>query len=132
MPNPPPLDGLPLWLQIVLTLAFGGAALGVAYKGYFIKDKHPDVQSGDKQTAAIMAATIADMGAIRHLSDCVVRLTGVIETLTRAVEEQAHHERNSNDTMREMCARLRGLSEELVRQGMQAKAWDKRDEARRD
>lgn len=112
MTQPPHIDGLPLWAQIAISLLFGLAALGAAYKGYFTRSK-PDVQAGDKQTAAILGASIADMGAIRHLSDCVIQLQGTIERLRSALDEHTHHERNSIELERELCARLRELREVL-------------------
>ncbi len=131
MTQPPHIDGLPLWAQIVISLLFGLAALGAAYSGYF-KKKETAVTAAEPQTAAIIAASISDMGAIRHLSDVCIRLTGCIEALTKSVDEQSHYERNSIEIGRETCQRLRELTEEMQRQGRDARRWDKRDESRRD
>lgn len=135
VPTQPPIDGFPIWAQILVTLVFGLAALGVAFKGYFQRDRSSDrpkvVEPGDRATAAILAASITDMGAIRHLSDVCIRLTGAVDSLTKAIDEQAHYERNSIEIARESCQRLRELTEELQRQGRDATKWDKRNEARR-
>jgi hypothetical protein len=128
--QPPHIDGLPLGWQITISLIFGLAALGAAYSGYFKKSEKA-IQSAEPQTAAIMAASIMDMGAVRHLADVCIILTGAIDTLTKSVDEHTHHERNSVEISREICARLRELKEELERQGRDQRAWDKRDESRR-
>lgn len=114
MPTQPPLEGLPLWAQVVISLAIGLATLGVAFKGYFNKDK-PDVTPGDKQTAAILAASIVDMGAIRNLSDTVIRLDATIGRLIDAMDDSTHYERNGNELNKELCARLRELREVIER-----------------
>lgn len=114
VPTQPPLEGLPLWAQIIISLAIGLATLGVAFKGYFNKDK-PDVAPGDKQTAAILAASIVDMGAIRNLSDTVIRLDASVQRLIDTMTDAAHYERNNNEINRELCARLRALAEIMER-----------------
>jgi hypothetical protein len=126
----PAIEALPTWAQILVTILVGLATLGIAFKGYLSKDR-PSVVPESPATAAIMAASIADMGAIRNLSDVCIRLIGAVETLTRAVDEHTHHERNNVEISREMCARLRELVEELERQGKDQRAWDQRDEKRR-
>lgn len=131
MPGQPPIEGFPIWAQILVSLFFGLAALAVAFRGYFVKEKSGGVEPGDKASASIMAASIVDMGAIRHLSDVITRLIGTVEQLNRSVEELTHHERNNIDVSREKCARLRELSEELKRQGSDARRWDQRNEERR-
>ena len=120
MPTQPPIDGLPVGWQIVISVLVGLATLAVAFKGYFIKDNPKagsNIVPDSPQTAAIMAATIADMGAIRNLSECVVRLDASIQGLMKSIDENTHHERNNIEISREMCARLRELQEELERQG---------------
>lgn len=134
MPTQPPINGLPLEWQIVISLIVGLATLAVAFKGYFVRDNKGSgshIVPDSPQTAAIMAATIADMGAIRNLSDCVLRLDVSVQALTKTIDENTHHERNSVEVSREMCARLRELVEELERQGRDAREWDQRDEKRR-
>jgi hypothetical protein len=135
VPTQPPIDGLPLAWQIVISLIVGLATLAVALKGYFIRDggkRSPSHLLPDSPaTASIMAATIADMGAVRNLSDCVLRLDVSVQTLTKAIDESTHHERNNVEISREVCARLRELVEELERQGRDQREWDSRDEKRR-
>lgn len=130
MPTQPPLDGLPLWLQILVSIAIGVATLAVAFKGYFVKDK-PDMQPADKASATVQAAMFQDMGHMRHLADVNIQLMGAVDRLSKALDEHTHHERNSIEIARESCVKLRELTEELKRQGRDARGWDKRDEERR-
>jgi hypothetical protein len=111
----PALNGLPFSLQILLSVLFGLAALGAAFSGYFKKGSAA-VQADTPATAAILSATISDMGAIRHLSDTVIRLDGAVQTLTKTIEEATHHERNNIEVARELCARMRTLAEIMERQ----------------
>lgn len=129
MAEPPHVDGLPLWAQITISLVFAVAALIAAWSGYFKKQDRG--VSAEPASAAILAASIADMGAIRQLSDVCIRLIGAVDTLTKAVDEHTHYERNSIEISREICLRLAELKAELERQGRDARAWDKRDEERR-
>lgn len=132
MPTQPPIDGLPLWAQLIISFMIGVAALGVAFKGYFgARGERKIVEPADRASAQILAASITDMGAIRHLSDVCIRLTAAVEALTKTVDEHSHYERNSIEIARESCQRLRELTEEMVRQGRDARGWDKRDEERR-
>lgn len=133
VPTQPPIDGLPVGWQIAISVIVGLATLAVAFKGYFVgdKDKRSHIVPDSPQTAAIMAATIADMGAIRNLSDCVLRLDVNVQALIKAIDESTHHERNNVEISREVCARLRELVEELERQGRDQREWDQRDEKRR-
>jgi hypothetical protein len=132
VPSQPPIDGLPLWAQLVISFVIGLATLLVAAKGYLVKEhKQQGLVPEGSQSAAILGASIADMGAIRNLSDCVVRLDASVQALTRCIDESTHYERNNVEISREMCARLRELAEELQRQGNDLRAWDKRDEKRR-
>jgi hypothetical protein len=108
--QPPHIDG-PIWLQLLVTVVFGLAALGAAYSGYFNKSAKGSVAAAEPTSAAILGASIADMGAIRNLSDCVVRLDASIVALTRIIEDQTHYTRNGIELTREECARLRELRE---------------------
>lgn len=114
MPTQPPIDGLPLWAQLVISFAIGLATLGAAFSGYFKKRSAP-VEPADKATAAIMAASIVDMGAIRNLSDVCIRLSGVMDNLQDAVEESTHYSRNHLELNRETCGRIRELRESVDR-----------------
>ncbi len=132
MPATPPLDGLPLWLQVIVTIMFGAATLGVAFKGY--RKPHagpvPEISSG-APTAAIIGASIADMGAIRRLSDTVAHLDGSVVALTTTINENIHWSRNQADELREVCQEIRVLTLEMQHQGRDARDWNKRDEDRR-
>lgn len=115
MPTTPPLDGLPFAIQLLLTLLFGVAALAVAFKGYFTKGQRPTVTTTEPTTTALMAASIMDAGAVRHLSDVCINLSGCVDRLTDAIEENTHHNRIEIELDREICARLRELREALER-----------------
>lgn len=130
MTQPPHIDGLPLWAQIVISLLFGLAALGAAYSGYF-KKKESVATASEPQTAALLAATITDMGAIRHLSDVCIRLGSSVDALAKVITEASHYERNSIEISRDICEGMQELVAELKRQGRDATRWDKRDEERR-
>jgi hypothetical protein len=104
MPQAPNIEGLPLWLQISLSLLFGAMTIIVGVRGYKQRDpvKHLD-------NAQIIGAHIADMGAIRHLSDTCSQLSGDISSLEQAIREQTHWDRDRNELLREMNARMREL-----------------------
>ena len=131
--QPPQLDGLPTWAQVLISILFGVTTLAVSLKGYLGKkgDAAASSTNGQTTTAVLSAASIADMGAIRHLADVVVTLNSNVVALTTALNEGTHYSRNEVDIMREMCQRLRELAEEMERQGRDARRWDKRDEDRR-
>jgi hypothetical protein len=114
VPTQPSLDGLPAWLQILISLVIGVATLGVAFKGYFIRDK-PDLQPADKATASIQAAVFQDLGTMRHLADVCIILSGNIERLCKAVDENTHHKRNSIEAERDLREGLRELKDMISR-----------------
>lgn len=111
VPTQPQLDGLPLWAQLLISLLVAGATILIAAKGYLTKNSTPDVQAGDKQSAVVLASTIADMGAVRHLSDVCIRLSGCVDKLTDAIEDNTHHTRNRIDLDREIAQRMREARE---------------------
>ncbi len=118
MPSAPNLDGLPLWLQITLTLAFGLATLRVAFTGYFKpKSEGAALVTGGSglPVSQVQSALLTDMGAIRHLSDVCIQLTGKMESMETAVREQTHWIRTQHELDREICARLRELREAIER-----------------
>ncbi len=123
MPNPPNIDGLPLWLQICITVLFGLATLFVAAKGYFSSTRGGEGaamlsgSAGAQPIQQVQSAAIADMGAIRHLSDVCIILSGKIESSEQATREHTHWLRSQHELDREICARLRELKEALERKG---------------
>lgn len=139
--NPAPslhIEGLPVWAQIVISILTCIAALGVAFKGYFREEPLKSIEGPSQTTALLAAASIADMGAMRHLSDVMTVLSGQVTTLSNVVTEATHHERNNVEVSREICSRMRELCEQMERtnatiQGMSddARRWNKRDEDRR-
>lgn len=97
MPNAPNVDGLPIWLQIAVTLAFGICTVAVALRGYF---------NGDKKEAVI------------HLPDqshqfAMIQLSAEISSLEKAITENTFHTRQQVELSREVCQRLRELRERL-------------------
>jgi hypothetical protein len=129
VPTLPPLEGLPVWAQIVISLIVGVATLGVSFKGYFGNKSVPAVTTG--HTASIAAASIVDVTAFHRLSESIVMLNTNVLALSNTVAESTHHNRNEIDLLREMCGRLRALVEEMERQGREQRENDRRDEARR-
>jgi hypothetical protein len=117
MPNAPQLEGLPLWLQLILTVAFGLGTLAVAFKGYRkgSVDATAAPTGGQGEQIRILAASIADTGSQRHLADTVVQLTGAVINLDRGVGDLTHWVRSKFEQDREICQRLRELKEELER-----------------
>jgi hypothetical protein len=119
MPQAPNIDGLPLWLQITVTILFGLATVFMAIRGYNRSPSQPAasmVVSGEN-VHQLHSAAIADMGAIRHLSDVCIQLTGKLESLEQAVRDQTHWTRNEYELNREICEKLRTLREALDRKG---------------
>jgi hypothetical protein len=105
VPTQPPLDGLPLWAQIVISMMIGVATLAVAFRGYF---KH---ESKSADTATIAGATLMDNLSIRLLGDQLTHLSGDIVSLERSIVDHAHWTRSKFEQDREMCQRLRELRE---------------------
>lgn len=110
MPQPPNVDGLPDWLKIVVTLVFGAATLFAVMRGY---------KNGPKETASGGATTtiahLADMGAVRHLSDVCHNLDSDVVALERQISELTHFTRAQIEIEREVCQRLRELRESMDR-----------------
>lgn len=131
MPTLPATDGLPVWAQILVSILVCLATLAVAFKGYFGNDKRTPARVTESTQAVSLSAILGDLGAIRHLSDTVVQLNVSVIALTNVLNEGTHWNRNEVEIMREICQRLRELTEELERQGTDARRWDKRDEGRR-
>ncbi len=130
MPTTPNLDGLPPWLQLLVTLIFGMATLLVAVKGYRNQNGATpavkEVAPGDT-SAAIHSAVIADMGPMRRLNDVIPSLQNSLQSLERAIEEDTHYARNSADINREICHSLVRIERLLE---AQARELSKREIAR--
>lgn len=111
MPQAPNVEGLPQWMQIAVSITFVIVTLVIAARGY---------KSGTEPTVTQPNATIAhlaDMGAVRHLSDVCHQLHGAVVSLERAIEDQTHFMRSHIEVEREICQRLRELRERLDRGG---------------
>jgi hypothetical protein len=112
VPTQPPLDGLPHWVQITISMLIGVATLGVAFSGYFKKSETKGEQS---TTATIAAATLMDNLSIRQLSDQLAHLSNDVVSLERAMGDNTHWTRSKWEQDREVCQRLRELREVLDR-----------------
>lgn len=110
MPQAPNVDGLPVWLQVVVSLVFVFATAAMAYRG--LQKRTEREPQGAAQT---VLASIPDMGAVRHLADVCVRLIHAVEGLETCIAELTHHERNHIEAERELCARLREVRERMDR-----------------
>ncbi|HLP67182.1 MAG TPA: hypothetical protein VK181_06655 [Rhizobium sp.] len=117
MPTLPETSGLPVWAQILVSVLVCLATLGVAFKGYFTDRPKNEIKGDQQTTVALAAATLMDMGSLRHLSDTIVQLNAAVLGLTEAVNESTHYNRNEVEVQRELCARLRSLCEEIERAG---------------
>lgn len=134
MPASPQLDGLPFSIQILLSVLFGVAALGAAFKGYFSKSNPPSPESAT--TATLAAATLMDNMSMRQLSDSMAHLTNdvvgldrCVVSLERAMGENTHWIRQKFEQDREICQRLRELREETERLAAVTAARQKRERA---
>lgn len=112
VPTQPPLDGLPLWAQITISMLIGVATLGVAFKGYFTKDKPA---TNGSTTATIAGAALMDNMSIRQLSDQLAHLSADVVSLERAMADSTHWTRSKFEQDREVCQRLRELREVMDR-----------------
>lgn len=110
MLQPPHVDGLPLWLQVVATLAFGVATLAVGLSGYFKREKSKNESDHNVQ---LSGASIADMGAVRHLADVCIQLSANMLGMERAIQDQTYYDRERNELLREACLRMRDIRERL-------------------
>jgi hypothetical protein len=113
VPTQPPLDGLPLWAQIAISMMIGVATLAVALSGYFKKSEK--TTEGSTTTATIAAATLMDNMSIRALSDQLAHLSADVVSLERAMADSTHWTRSKFEQDREVCQRLRELREVLDR-----------------
>lgn len=111
MPSAPNVEGLPLWLQLAVSIAFVATTMLVAIRGYLPKPHLPP--GGDN--AQIIGAQFADMGAVRRLADCCIELGVKMEGLEAAIREDTHWRRDGIELLREACQRLRELREHLER-----------------
>lgn len=110
MPQAPNVEGLPLWLQVAITLIFGIATLGVMFRGYFSpKNK----TSGSSEGGSPTVAHITDTSSIRNNSEQLRSLEGTMLSLQRSVDENTHYLRTKLEIEREVCQRLREIRERI-------------------
>lgn len=114
-PTAPNVEGLPLWLQIFVSMAFI-AVMGIAaVVGYRRNEARAEAKEPSGAAQTVIAA-IQDTGATRHLADVSLALSGDIQSLEREIRDNTHWVRNKHEQDRELCARLRELREALDRQ----------------
>lgn len=114
MPNPPNVDGLPVWLQVTVSLAFILATMAVAFAGYRRLERREPV--GAAQT---VLASIPDMSSVRQMVDVCRVLCVKIESLDDTMRDHTHYLRDKIEVDRELCMRIRELKEEIVRSDRQ-------------
>jgi len=110
MPNAPNVEGLPLWLQIGVTLLFGIVTLLVGWRGYFPREK-PLTRSPETQN-------LFDMVHAERLSEAMRTMALELLNLARTLSENTHHLRESNEITQEACQRMRELRERIDRRGL--------------
>lgn len=110
MPQAPNVDGLPPWLQIVLSFIFIMTTAAVAFVGY---RRRLEREPGGAATTVL--AAFPDMTAVRQLTDQTRILCEHVDRLDGTMRDQLHYIRNKIDVDTELCVRLRELKEELAR-----------------
>lgn len=114
-PAAPNVDGLPVWLQVVVSLIFVFATIVAAFMGYRKLDRREP--TGAAQT---VLASIPDMTAVRQLTDQCRVLCQQVESLDQTFRDHTHYLRNKIEIDQEMCMRLRELKEEIIRSDKQS------------
>lgn len=111
-PQPPNVDGLPGWVQIVVSLAFLALTAVAVGKSY----AHPKSRGGPGHGGGeITIAHLSDMSAVRDNTDAHRALAAELISVGRIIGENTHYLRENNDLSRETCQRLRELRERLDR-----------------
>lgn len=113
-PAAPNVDGLPIWLSVLVSLAFVLSTSFAAYLGYRKLDRREP--SGAAQT---VVASFPDMTAVRQLTDMCRVLCQQVESLDATFRDHTHYLRNKIEVDQEVCQRLRELREEIVRHDRQ-------------
>lgn len=114
MPEHLNVDGLPLWLQVLVSIAVVLATFFAAFRGY-----NKVVEREPPGAAQTVLATIPDMSAVRQLSDICRVLCGEVEKLDATLRDHTHYLRDKIEVDREVCMRLRELKEEIIRSDRQ-------------
>lgn len=117
MPLAPNVDGLPLWLQVVVSLLFGISTLFVAIQGYNKRKPEGAVMLApapdDGAMRQAQSAMIVDMAVIRNLATVMSSTCVQLESLEKATREHTYWVRTQHELEREVAARLRELREAL-------------------
>lgn len=113
-PSAPNVTGLPLWLQVVVSLTFLLFTALAAFAGYRKRlDREPP---GAAQT---VLASIPDMSAVRQLTDICRILCERMDGVDATFRDHTHYLRDQIEVDRELCMRLRELKEEIIRHDRQ-------------
>lgn len=114
MPQAPNVDGLPVWLQVFVSVAFVLSTIWVALRGY--KRTLEREPPGAAQT---LVAAFPDMTTFRQLTDQCRILSQYVDSLSAELREHTHFMRDEIEVQREMCMRMRELKEEIIRSDRQ-------------
>jgi hypothetical protein len=114
VPQPPNVDGLPIWLQIAVSLIFVGTTALMAMLGY-----RKALEREPSGAATTVLASIPDMSSVRNLTDVCRILCGEVEKLDSTMRDHTHYLRDKIEVDREVAMRLRELREEIVRSDRQ-------------
>jgi hypothetical protein len=110
VPQAPSIDGLPLWLQVLVTFIFVVTTAGAAFLGYRSRVEREPVGA-----ATTVLAAFPDLTAIRQLTDQSRILCDHVERLDVSMRDHTHYLRDKIEVDRELCMRMRELKEEMVR-----------------
>jgi hypothetical protein len=114
VPQAPNVDGLPVWLQVLVSVAFVLATMFVAAQGYRRRLEREPPGAGQTVLAAF-----PDMSAVRQLTDMCRVLSGEVQKLDSSMIDHTHYMRDKIEVDRELCMRLRELREEIIRSDRQ-------------
>lgn len=114
VPPAPNVDGLPPWLQVLLSLAFILTTMFVAVQGYRRRLEREPPGAGQTVVAAF-----PDMTAVRQLTDVCRVLCGEVQKLDSSMVDHTHYLRDAIEVHRELCMRVRELREEIIRSDRQ-------------
>jgi hypothetical protein len=114
VPQAPNTDGLPVWLQITVSLIFVAITAFMAFIGYQRRlDREPP------GAASTVFAAIPDMSAVRQLTDQARIVAEHLDRVDASLRDNVHYLRDQIDVMRENSVRMRELREEIVRSDLQ-------------
>lgn len=114
MPQAPNVDGLPVWLQVTVSLAFVLITGWVGWVGYLKR-----VEREPPGAAQTLVAAFPDMAAVRQLTEQCRLLCHAVESLDSGLRDNTHYLRNKLEVDAELSSRVRELRDEIVRSDRQ-------------